>query len=53
METTKKGVQMIEILAAPDKSYMEFFPGDWIVFGSLISIVWAIKHGCGYTDDNQ
>jgi len=44
---------MIEILAAPDKSYMEFFPGDWIVFGLLISIVWAIKHGCGYTDDNQ
>lgn len=52
METTKKGVQMIEILAAPDKSYAEIFPGDWVVFGLIITAVWVIKYGCEMSDNS-
>jgi len=39
---------MIEILAAPDTSYFEFFPGDWIVGGLGLAIYWTIKNGAGF-----
>jgi len=43
---------MIETLALANKNYLEFFPGDWVVFGLAISIAWAIKYGCDYTDNS-
>ena len=43
---------MIEILATPDKSYAELFPGDWLVIGLLITVVWVIKYGLDYSDNS-
>lgn len=35
---------MIEILATlPDKEYISFFTGDWLVFSIVGGIVWAYK----------
>jgi hypothetical protein len=40
---------MIELLATlPDKTYFEFFPGDWIVGGLGLAIAWCIKDGVGF-----
>lgn len=48
---------MIEILAAADTSYLGFFSGDWIVFGLLGGIFWALKDnfrfGPNDEDDNE
>jgi hypothetical protein len=49
---------MIEILAtAPDTSYLSLFQGDWIVFGVLGGIIWAIKDNCNFggsqADDDE
>ena len=44
METTKEGIQMIELLATmPITTYNEFFQGDWLFFGILIAIGWIIQ----------
>lgn len=52
METTKEGIQMIEILATlPNTNYFEFFPGDWLVGGFGLTIAWCIKNGVGWKMD--
>jgi hypothetical protein len=35
---------IIELLATtPNRTYYEFFQGDWIFFGILIAIVWILR----------
>jgi hypothetical protein len=40
---------MIEILAAANTTYPEFFQGDWIVGGAGLCIAWCIKDGIGFS----
>ena len=51
MEITKKGIQMIELLALANTEYFELFPGDWIVGGLGLTIAWCIKDGIGFKFD--
>lgn len=45
---------MIEILAsAPDTSYISLFDGDWIVFGLIGGLIWALKDNFNFGRKNQ
>ena len=48
---------MIEILAAANKEYFDFFTADWLILGVVGGIIWAAKDnfnfGCFNDDDDE
>lgn len=48
---------MIEILAAANKEYFDFFTADWLIIGITGGIIWAAKDsfnfGCFKNDDDE
>ena len=48
---------MIEILAAANKEYYDFFTADWLNIGVVGGIIWAAKDnfnfGCFNDDDDE